>query len=142
MLLCMLHMFYMLLVSNIFMLQALNTTYQLICGYVQYAFYFLLHLFRSHLCCFNKILQFYSQGSHADFVFLYYHKQNKYFSTELLFLWNSIQCSPDPLCPPSFASTWLKPVMPSVLAGRWHVSLVFLTQISVSIQITYSFLTL
>lgn len=37
---------------------------------------------------------------------------------------------------PSLVSTWLKTVVPSVLAGRWHVSLVFLTQISVSIRIT------
>lgn len=91
------------------------------------------------------LIKFYNiihRGPMLIFYFYIIINRTNTFHPSYSFLWNSIRCSPDPLCPPSFASTWLKAVTPSVLAGGWHVSLVFPSQISVSIQITDSFLTL
>lgn len=117
--------------------------YHLICDYIQYAFSFVLHLFRSRFMHFNKILQFYSYRSHAGFMLLMLSS-----AEQSLFSWATLsmefhtmfhQFTIISICLPSLISTWLKTVIPSVLAGRWHVSLIFLTQISVHIQIAYSF---
>lgn len=141
MLLCMLHMFYMLLASNIFMFLALIATNWLMVIFNMHFLFFYICLVLV-LCA---LIRFYSPihiGPMMVFVFdviisrtnavqLSYSFCGIPYDVQLIHYTQYIASS--------FVSTWLKAVIPSVLAGRWHVSLIFLTQISVSIQITYSF---
>lgn len=117
--------------------------YQLMCDHIQYAFSFVLHLLRPHFMHFNKILQFYSYRLHADVILLMLSsaEQIVFNRAPLSVEFHTVfhQLTIISMCLPSLVSIWLKTVIPSVLAGRWCVSLIFLTQVSVPIQITYSF---
>ena len=115
----------------------------LICDYIQYAFSFVLYLLRSHFMHFNQPLQIYSYRFHAGFMLLM-----SLSAEQTLFSWATLsvkfhttfhQFTIISTHLPLLISTWLKTVIPSVLPGKWHVSLIFLTQISVHIQIAYAF---
>lgn len=127
----MLHVFSMLPASNIFRLSALIAA-NWSCGYIQYSLSFLLH-FSSRFVCFNKIPVLFSQVP-CWFLFLMLSLAEQilfdwaplfFVEFHTVFNWPTITRT----CLPSFAPMWLKTVIPSVLAGRWHVSLNFLTQI-------------
>lgn len=118
----MLHMFSVLLASNIFMLSKFNAIKWF--GSIHYAFSSVLYLFRSHFICFNKILQFYSYRSHVGFMLLIFSS-----AKQMLFNWATAFCgihtvcnwSPkNSTCLFSLLSTWLKTVIPSVLTGKCH----------------------
>ena len=138
---CVIHVLYVTCQKQVYVLRIYCS--HLIWDYIQYAFSFVLHLFRSHFMHFNQPLQFYSYRFNAGFMLLM-----SLSAEQTLFSWATLsvefhttfhQFTIISTNLPLLISTWLKTVIPSVLPGRWHVSLIFLTQISVHIQIAYAF---
>lgn len=144
MLLCMLHIFYMLLASNIFVLLVLIATnwFMVIFNMHFLFFYICLALV---LCA---LIRFYSSiliGPMMAFVFDVIISRTNAFQLSYSFCgipYNVQLIHYTQYILSSFVSTWLKAVIPSVLAGRWHVSLIFLTQISAFFRLLILFLTL
>lgn len=135
--LCLLHMFWMLLANNISMLSAfIAISWFVVIFNEHFLFYYICS--DPVLCAFIRFYSLILIGPCWFYVIDVIIRTNtfplSYFSCGILYSVRLLHY--DQYLLPLLVSTWLKAVTSSALARRGHVSLSFLTQISVPIQIT------